>query len=112
MVPVHIGGNIAEIEAFRTFVAEASGDFVHGKWIAGWRRIAVGEEGVAVTRSQAYLVGFAMTGITLAVIARLIAFISGDGDVQSAHCQPFGLLEIVCVSDVAVGNAIEVDAVP
>ena len=99
MVPVHIGGNIAEIEVFRTFVAEPSGDFVHGKRIAGWWRIAVREQGVAVARSQTHPVGFAMTCKTLAVIGGLIVFIDGDRDIQSAECRPFGLLEIVRVSE-------------
>ena len=112
MVPVHIGGDISEIEAFSAFVAEAGGDFVHGEGIAGGWGIAVGEEGIAVARSQSYAVGFAMTCETLAVIDGLITFVGGDGDIQAADCQPFGLLEVVCIGDVAVGDTIEMDAVP
>jgi len=109
VVPMDVGGDIAEVEAFRSFVAEPGGNFVHSKGIArGWG-IAVGEECVAVARGQTHPVGFTVTHITLRIIRGLIAFAGGDGDIQAAHCQPFRLLEVVGIGNVAVGNAIEVD---
>ena len=111
VVPVDVGGDIAEIEAFRPLVAEAGGDFAHGEGVAGRWRIAVGEEGIAVARGQTNPVGFAMTYETLAVIGGLIALVGGDGDVQATHRQPFCLLEVVCIGDVAVGNAVEVGTI-
>ena len=51
-----------------------------------------------------------MTYVTLCIVGGLITLAGGDGDVQAAHRQPFRLLEIISIGDVAVGDAIEMDA--